>query len=342
MTTDRPTLDGQLDALADVAAALARGTDLDATLAVILGWIARSAGAAESVLFLRDPDLPDLQLAATVGLGEDERTRLAAAVATGEHPIAAAARDVTAVFGRSVGGGGAPGPAGVAADIPLAVARNGLDLPLGVVSFMWPPSFVVDEPTERLVRAGADLLAVAVDRSLLATLVAERAEWFERMAHTDPLTGLANRRTFERILELEVARAGRQGGEVSIALLDIDGFSDLNAVAGHEIGDDVLRTIAAVLAELVRLVDTVARYGGDEFVLIAPGSAGMTVARRVIDGIAAIEPVHGQRPSASAGVARFPVDGTTAEELIGAAEAALAAARSGAPGSIATAGVSPD
>ena len=120
-------------------------------------------------------------------------------------------------------------------------------------------------------RRVAALIAVAIDRARLGSMVAERSEWFERMAHTDPLTGLANERTFARILELELARAGRQGGEVSLAVFDVDGLTATNEAAGHAVGDDVLRAVAAVLAESVRLVDTVARVGGDEFVLVAPG-----------------------------------------------------------------------
>ena len=132
------------------------------------------------------------------------------------------------------------------------------------------------------------------------------------MAHTDPLTGLANERTVGRVLELELARAGRQGSEVSFAMFDVDDFRATNEEGGHEAGDDVLRRVAAVLAESVRLVDTVGRIGGDEFVLVAPGSAGAMVARRILDGIAALPAVGGRQITVSAGVARFPVDGTDA------------------------------
>ena len=86
-----------------------------------------------------------------------------------------------------------------------------------------------------------------------------------------------------------------------------------------------------MLAESVRLVDTVGRIGGDEFVLVAPGSAGLTVAQRVLDGIAALPAVAGRPCRVSAGVARFPVDGADAEALIAAATDALSArAREGA------------
>jgi diguanylate cyclase (GGDEF)-like protein len=153
----------------------------------------------------------------------------------------------------------------------------------------------------------------------------ERAEWLERVALTDPLTGLANARTLARVLELEVARAQRQGTEVSVALFDVDAFRELNEAAGSRAGDLVLRQVASVLAASVRLVDTLGRTGGDEFVLIAPGSAGVTVAKRIMQGIAGLEAVDDHTISVSAGVARFPQDGKDAAALLEAARAAVAA-----------------
>ena len=143
--------------------------------------------------------------------------------------------------------------------------------PLGSIGFGWPAPRVLDDAERETLTALAGLAALAVDRARLASTAAERSEWFERMAHTDPLTGLANERTVGRILELELARAGRQGSEVSFAMFDVDDFQATNREGGHEAGDDVLRRVAAVLAESVRLVDTVGRIGGDEFVLVAPG-----------------------------------------------------------------------
>jgi len=179
------------------------------------------------------------------------------------------------------------------------------------------------------------LAALAADRARLASTAAERSEWFERLAHTDPLTGIANERTVLRVLELELARAGRQGGEVTLALFDIDDFRSANERDGRDVGDDILRRVASVLAESVRLVDTVGRIGGDEFVLVAPGSAGATVARRVQEGIAALPVVAGRVVSVSAGVARFPTDGSDAQALIDAASAALQRAKDAGAGSVA-------
>jgi diguanylate cyclase (GGDEF)-like protein len=121
---------------------------------------------------------------------------------------------------------------------------------------------------------------------------------------------------------------------VSLALFDVDGFGEINRLGGHEAGDEVLKGVAAVLNESVRLVDTVARIGGDEFVLMAPGSSGEIVARRVIAGVEALPGVAGRSLSVSAGVAHFPADGDSAGEVLDAAAAALAEAKGRGPATL--------
>ena len=294
--------------LAEAAAIVARTSDLDAALEALLQLAIDAAGGSDAAVFLQDPDRPDLQLAASAGLSADAVLRIATEIADEGHPARVAARGASA-----------------AGALPLVVDVAHNEVTLGVLTVGKDGSPAdVDGP---LVRAIADLLAVAIDRARLAATASERSDWFERMAHTDPLTGLANERTVGRILELELARAGRQESEVSVVLFDIDDFQATNREGGHAAGDDVLRRVAAVLAESVRLVDTVGRIGGDEFVLIAPGSAGLTVARRVIEGIVSLPAVAGRPVTVSAGVARFPADGTDAETLLEAAATALAQAR---------------
>jgi diguanylate cyclase (GGDEF)-like protein len=229
----------------------------------------------------------------------------------------------------------AGGSAFVGAYLPLVVSTGGVQEVVGSIGLGWPAPHSIDEASRELLRTFAALAAVAVDRCRLASTAAERSDWFERMAHTDPLTGLANERTVARILELELARAGRQGSEVSLAMFDVDDFQATNQSGGHVAGDDVLRRVAAVLAESVRLVDTVGRVGGDEFVLVAPGSAGMAVAQRVLDGIRALPAVAGRPITVSAGVARFPADAASSEALIAAASGALARARDEGRGTVA-------
>jgi diguanylate cyclase (GGDEF)-like protein len=194
-----------------------------------------------------------------------------------------------------------------------------------VLTFGWAGEHEVGTEEEALLVAVADLAAAAIATYRTSSMASERAEWLERVALTDPLTGLANARTVSRVLELEVARAQRQGSEISVALFDVDGFRDLNAASGSRAGDLVLRQVASVLAESVRLVDTIARTGGDEFVLVAPGPAGVTVARRVLDGVAKLDAVDGHTISVSAAIAHYPQDGSDAGALLEAARSALTA-----------------
>jgi diguanylate cyclase (GGDEF)-like protein len=326
-------MDRSTDTLATSAAALAHGGDLDKTLSALLGAGVAATGGPIAVAFLEDPDRPGLQLSASIGMTPEGDRSFEAAVNVEGHRVLTAARDLTPSFGSTDQSDN--GPALVDAIIPLVVRHDGVDMGVGVVAFAWQAPHEISEPDRVVLQAIADLAAVAVDRARLGSLAAERSEWFERLAHTDPLTGLANTRTLGRVLELELARAARQGGEVSVALIDVDGLTGVNEASGHEAGDDVLRAVATVLAESVRLVDTVARYGGDEFVLIAPGAAGMTVAQRVLDGVAGLAEQHGRQISVSVGLARFPSDGASSDELLAAAAAALVTARGEGPGKLA-------
>jgi len=309
-------------------------TVLDGVLAAGVAAVRPAMGA----IFISDPDRPGLQLVASHGMDDGAIARLAGEVADPAHPFSAAATSRVATFDREATM--PDGSAFVGAYLPLIVSSRGVDVPLGSIGLGWPAPRILDGAERETLTAIAALAAVAVDRARLASTATERSEWFERMAHTDPLTGLANERTVGRILELELARAGRQGSEVSFAMFDVDDFQATNRDGGNEAGDDVLRRVAAVLAESVRLVDTVGRIGGDEFVLVAPGSAGMTVARRVLDGIAALPAVAGRPITVSAGVARFPIDGADAESLISAAKDGLARARAEGRGTVAS-GIAP-
>ncbi len=317
-------MDRLADLLAHGAAALAASDDLDASVGQLLEIATDALRSPFAAVTLQDPDRAELQVAVRVGAVPSGLPDFETLVAGPGGPVAATAADRVARMGDGL------------VHLPLVVARGGIDQLVGVLSIARAGDTEPTDEERTALGAVAALVAVAIDRARLGSMIAERSEWFERMAHTDPLTGLANDRTFERILELELARAGRQGGEVSLALFDIDGLTAMNEASGHAVGDDVLRAVAAVLAESVRLVDTVARVGGDEFVLVAPGSAGMTVAQRVLDGIAALPTAAGRPISVSAGVARFPTDGGSADDLKAAAKAALEVARSAGPGVLAS------
>lgn len=309
------------------AAVAARPPDLEIALAELLRLGAEATGASGGAVFLEDPDRPGLQLASTHGLDADAAARLALDVIEPTNPFTEAAHRSLATVGDESAAAGIGGTY-----LPLVVSSGGVETSLGSVGFIAAGEDAADAT---ILRAIADLVAGVVERARLGSTAAERSEWFERMAHSDPLTGLANERTVGRILEVELARASRQGSEVSVALFDIDDFQATNRESGYEVGDDVLRRVAAVLADSVRLIDAVGRIGGDEFILIAPGSAGVTVARRVLDGIAALPTIEGRRVTVSAGVATFPTDGADPNLLIAAATAALEQARADGRGTVA-------
>lgn len=333
MASDGPSRDPRTQLPAAIEAAT--GDDLDVALTAILDAGVAALRPASAAIFLEDPDRAGLQLVASAGLDDAAAAALATDAQDPTHPFASVAASRTATFDQA--STGPDGAAVVGSYLPLVIGVGGVEAVLGALGMIWRAPHDTAADARSVLTSLAALAAIATDRTRLASTTAERSEWFERMAHTDPLTGIANERTVGRVLELELARAGRQGSEVSLALFDIDDFRSANERDGHHVGDDILRRVAAVLAESVRLVDTVGRIGGDEFVLVAPGAAGAVVARRVQEGIAALPAVAGRAVSVSAGVARFPTDGSDAESLIAAATDALTKARDAGAGSVAAA-----
>lgn len=157
----------------------------------------------------------------------------------------------------------------------------------------------------------------------------------ERVAHTDMLTGLANRRLLLARLEMEFSRARRHGTPLALLLIDLDRFKQVNDTRGHLVGDAVLRTTGAALRELTRPEDIPARYGGEELALLLTdtGADGArTAALRVWQHLRSIEhedPAAGStfRVSCCIGVALLDLTDSHANDLIARADAALYAAK---------------
>jgi diguanylate cyclase (GGDEF)-like protein len=163
---------------------------------------------------------------------------------------------------------------------------------------------------------------VALDNARLHRIV-------ERQALVDGLTGLANRRQCEETLADELARVERFGGPLAVVVADLDWFKDINDRYGHPAGDAVLRELAVLLQETLRDIDLAGRWGGEEFLLILPGTdldGGAQVAERIRVALAGRIVLSADGTpipvTASFGVAATPA-GTTASELFAAADAAM-------------------
>jgi diguanylate cyclase (GGDEF)-like protein len=174
----------------------------------------------------------------------------------------------------------------------------------------------------RLLRIYCNQAAVALENAI----VYERVE---NLAATDALTGLFNRRYFEGSLAQELARCDRTSSRLALLVIDIDHFKSFNDTYGHVMGDLVLRKVALTLQGALRKADVLARFGGEEFVVILPQvtlKGAMESAERLRDSVArsAVHPGGPRKKvTVSIGVALFPDQASNGDELLRAADGAL-------------------
>jgi len=170
-----------------------------------------------------------------------------------------------------------------------------------------------------LLHTVADQLAVAVNQAHLFAQM-------QQQALTDSLTGCYNRRSFELQLERDLHLATRMRQPLSLIMLDLDNFKHINDQSGHDAGDAALCMLADNLRAELRAVDTAARFGGDEFVIILPQAnpeGAMLVAERLRKRISQMEVPEFGQVTASFGVATFPAHATSRDTLLVAADRAL-------------------
>jgi diguanylate cyclase (GGDEF)-like protein len=180
-------------------------------------------------------------------------------------------------------------------------------------------------------REEEELLEYLAGQAIVSIENASLHETVERQAVTDELTGLANARAFRSILEREIERSRRFQSPLGLVMVDLDNFKQVNDVHGHQQGDEVLASVAAVLRDFSRDIDAPARYGGEELAVVLPqtdAEGAAQLAERMREAVERLRvPRVGGGESlqvtASFGVAAVPESASDEEELVAAADAAL-------------------
>jgi diguanylate cyclase (GGDEF)-like protein len=196
------------------------------------------------------------------------------------------------------------------------------------------------ERTAQMEKANERLKRLVAEQQANEATLREQGDALRKLALSDPLTGLANRVLLADRLQAALERARRNKDRLAVIWIDLDNFKQLNDTHGHDVGDTLLKRIAARLKRTVRETDTVARLGGDEFVILAEGVAdgddAMDVAGKVLEAVS--EPVSlgsvNWQVGGSLGLALYPADASNADMLLKRADEAMYAAKRAGRGRI--------
>jgi diguanylate cyclase (GGDEF)-like protein len=326
----RPILDRAAVAVSSLPRRLARATEPAQMHQVIVDACAAAVRAQKASLALYDPDRRSLSVAATSGYPSVLVRHLR--LRPGEGIIGTVFRTRRALRVDDIRRlPGAPPPRlRYRTTAFMSVPLIGTSDPLGVISVSDPRvAEHFSRQDLRTLRMMASMAHLGLDRAKAL----QQASAATHAAAVDPLTGLFNRRYFLSRLDEEVERARRQSSPLTVMMLDVDDFKQLNDRLGHLVGDAVLRVVGDVLRRSVRLFDVCARHGGDEFAILMPGSSpenSRQIAERIREGVEDSRPAAGPwsddlRLTTSIGIATFA--NTTSEDLIDRADQALYAAK---------------
>jgi diguanylate cyclase (GGDEF)-like protein len=223
---------------------------------------------------------------------------------------------------------------------------SGLELAMVIrqeETFVGVPIVFLSRETDRMKQiaalgeGGDDFFTKPVQPDQLVPAVSARAQrgrTLRLFMEKDGLTGLFRHSRIIEQLEVAVRRADRQNGRLAVAMLDIDGFKEVNDEHGHLVGDQVLKALAYLLPQRLRMSDVLGRFGGDEYIVVLPDTDGVAAMEKMDDirrNFAAIDHDTGQGSfsvTLSCGVAEFPA-ALTSHELIAAADETLYRAKRG-------------
>jgi diguanylate cyclase (GGDEF)-like protein/putative nucleotidyltransferase with HDIG domain len=214
------------------------------------------------------------------------------------------------------------------------LTRKGAALQIGYVGAVYGALLLARPPTSGavawwLVGMGTLLVAAALIAAMRVRVELLISRLYDA-ARTDPLTALSNRRGFRELLDLDLQRARRSEGEMTVLVGDLDRFKEVNDRSGHQVGDAALQRVARVLREGKRQIDSTARVGGEEFALILPDTSqdgAFVVAERLRCALRDEFAEDVVPITISFGLATYPMHGETAASLLRAADEALYAAK---------------
>jgi diguanylate cyclase (GGDEF)-like protein len=217
-------------------------------------------------------------------------------------------------------------------ELPIVVLTGLSDLAAAIAALKAGASDYLDK---------ADLRPRTLVRAIRYAIERKKAEAeLMRLARTDSLTGLLNRRAFFEQLEAALVQSQRSELGCAVIVFDIDRFKEINDLFGHKTGDDLLLAVADVLRAQLRETDSIGRIGGDEFAVLATNlksaAAAMEIAEKIAKGVAAISQLNDVRidASISVGMSVFPLDDSSADVLVAHADMAMYKSKASKKGSI--------
>ncbi len=311
--------DGALKILREVGKALTSTLELDSVLGVIMDMIATLYKPSDWSLLMVDEDTNELYFAVAVGKAAENLMDLrlkigegvAGWVAMHGEPVVITDAYRDERFAKWV-----DGDSGFKTDSIVCVPLISKGRTMGVIELVNFSSSFKERERLELLEAMADFAAIAIENARYVNRVKE-------LTIIDDCTGLYNARHMHDLIDAEISRANREGGNFSLVFLDLDHFKEVNDTSGHLVGSRLLAEIGKVLKSQLRAMDWAVRYGGDEFVVILPHTnrdQAMIVARRLRKALNETTFFTREelniKVTASFGVASYPEDAGTKEEIL--------------------------